>query len=58
MIAVDTNVLLRFVVRDDVVQFKRASRFFDQRTAEDPAFISLIVLAEFVWALRRHHGCR
>jgi predicted nucleic-acid-binding protein len=56
MIAVDTNLLLRFVVRDDVAQFKRASTFFGQRTARDPAFISLIVLAEFVWALRRRYG--
>jgi len=56
MIAVDTNVLLRFVLRDDEGQFTRASAFFNSRTAEDPAFVSLIVLAEFVWALRRRYG--
>lgn len=56
MIAVDTNVLLRFVLRDDEEQFTRASAFFNGRTADDPAFISLIVLAEFVWALRRRYG--
>lgn len=55
MIAVDTNVLLRFVLRDDEGQFTRASAFFNSRTADDPAFVSLIVLAEFVWALRRRY---
>ena len=56
MIAVDTNVLLRFVLRDDEGQFTRASAFLNSRTADDPAFVSLIVLAEFVWALRRRYG--
>jgi len=56
MIAVDTNVLLRFVLRDDEIQFEKASRFFNGRTADDPAFVSLIVLAELVWSLRRRYG--
>ena len=56
MIAVDTNVLLRFILRDDELQFESASRFFNGRTADEPAFVSLIVLVEFVWALRRRYG--
>lgn len=56
MIAVDTNVLLRFVLRDDEVQFEKAARFFRSRTSDDPAFVSLIVLAELVWALRQRYG--
>ena len=56
MIAVDTNVLLRFVLRDDERQFARASSFLNSRTPDDPAFVSLIVLAELVWALRRRYG--
>lgn len=56
MKAVDTNVLLRFVLRDDERQFATAAAFFNSRTAEDPAFISLIVLAELVWALRQRYG--
>ena len=55
MKAVDTNVLLRHIVQDDPVQSARASAFFDERTAEDPAFVSLIVVAELVWALRRRY---
>jgi predicted nucleic-acid-binding protein len=54
--AVDTNALLRFVLRDDERQFAKAAAFFNSRTAEDPAFVSLIVLAELVWALRQRYG--
>lgn len=56
MKAVDTNILLRFVVRDDEEQFSAASAFLNSRTIQDPAFVSLIVLAEFVWALRQRYG--
>jgi predicted nucleic-acid-binding protein len=56
MIAVDTNVLLRFVLHDDERQFREASAFFNSRTPDDPAFVSLIVLAELAWALRQRYG--
>ena len=57
MIGVDTNVLLRFLVRDDNRrQHEAASAFMAARTAEDPAFISFVVLAETVWVLRRRLG--
>jgi predicted nucleic-acid-binding protein len=55
MKAVDTNVLLRFIVRDHPQQFDAASAFLRARTPDDPAFISLIVVAELVWALRRRY---
>lgn len=55
MKAVDTNILLRYVVRDDPRQFDKAAAFLNERTVEDPAFISLIVVAELFWALRRHY---
>lgn len=55
MKAVDTNVLLRYVLRDDEDQFARAAAFFRDRTAQDPAFVSLLVLAEFAWTLRRRY---
>lgn len=56
MKALDTNVLLRFVIRDDENQFARATSFLSSRTPDDPAFISLIVLVEFVWTLRQRYG--
>lgn len=55
MKAVDTNVLLRYVLRDDEGQFARAAAFFGTRTAQDPAFVSLVVLAEFAWVLRQRY---
>ncbi|MCG6859346.1 MAG: type II toxin-antitoxin system VapC family toxin [Salaquimonas sp.] len=58
MKAVDTNVLLRQIVRDDPEQFEKTSAFFSQRTPDDPAYVSLIVLAELVWALRYHYRYR
>jgi len=54
--ALDTNILLRFVIRDDENQFAKARDFLNSRSADDPAFISLIVLVEFVWTLRQRYG--
>lgn len=54
MIGVDTNVLLRFLLRDDPVQSPQAADFFARRTVADPAFVSLVSLVETVWNLRRH----
>ena len=56
MKALDTSILLRFVVRDDENQFAKARDFLNSRTPDDPAFISLIVLVEFVWTLRQRYG--
>ncbi len=56
MIGVDTNILLRLLVVDDPEQSEKARNFLSQRSAEDPAYISGIVLAELVWVLRRRLG--
>jgi predicted nucleic-acid-binding protein len=49
---IDTNVLVRYLVRDDPDQAKRASRFIrDECSAEDPGLINRIVLCELVWVL-------
>jgi predicted nucleic-acid-binding protein len=53
MIGVDTNILLRYIVQDDAEQYVKAERFLKARTADDPAFVSLIVLVELTWVLRR-----
>lgn len=52
-ITADTNVLLRALVRDDVVQAKAASRCL--REAELIA-VPLACLCELVWVLRRVYG--
>lgn len=56
MIGVDTNVLVRHLTHDDPAQSAVASRFFAERTVDDPAHISLVTLVETVWVLRRAYG--
>lgn len=56
MIGVDTNVLLRLYVADDASQHAAASRFFAERTGESPAYISMVVFIEFVWALTKTYN--
>jgi len=52
VIAIDTNVLLRLLLRDDPRQSEAASRLMEEMaTAGEPAFISLVTLVEFVWVL-------
>jgi predicted nucleic-acid-binding protein len=51
LIGVDTNVLVRLFVVDNPAQSKAALQFFAERSATDPAFISLVVVAELVWLL-------
>lgn len=54
MIAIDTNVLVRYLVGDDPVQSPSAARLMeDELTADEPGYISLVVLVETVWVLRR-----
>ena len=52
MRAADTNVLIRFVTRDDEDQFQTASRFFSECSEKKPGFITSTVLVEFVWTLK------
>ncbi len=48
MIAVDTSVLLRYLLHDDEAQAARADAVFD---ADETILIADIVLAETVWTL-------
>lgn len=52
MIALDTNVLVRFLVEDDEAQSRRASRLIENaRKRDETLFISDIVMCETVWVL-------
>ena len=48
MIAVDTNVLLRYLLHDDLAQAARADAVFD---AGETVLITDVVLVETVWTL-------
>ena len=48
MIAIDTNVLLRYLLEDDVVQYAKVNAIIK---SEYPILITDVVLAEAVWTL-------
>ena len=57
MIGVDTNLLVRYIVRDDAAQARLATRVLEGKcTAQDPGFVSIIVLVELAWVLGRGYG--
>lgn len=59
MNGLDTNVLLRLLLRDDDVQSAAADRFVrTASSAEDPCLINRIVLVEAVWVLQSGSGYR
>ncbi len=53
MIAIDTNVLLRLILRDDTRQTDRASALLTRTAAHgDELFVPDVVLCEVLWVLR------
>ena len=57
MLGIDTNVLVRFLVRDDETQFEKARRLIKREVgAEEDVFVSLLVLMEAEWVLRSRYG--
>lgn len=54
MIGLDSNVLVRYLTQDDPFQSARATRLIERKLSEKaPGFISLIVLVELWWVLKR-----
>jgi len=54
VIAVDTNVLVRFLVEDDPEQMERAKALLRKAVESDtPCYVSDVVLCELVWVLER-----
>jgi predicted nucleic-acid-binding protein len=53
VIALDTNVLVRFLVQDDPEQARLAGEVVDRLTEEAPGFVGREVLIELVWVLER-----
>jgi predicted nucleic-acid-binding protein len=52
MIALDTNVLLRYLVQDDPVQSPKAAEVVERRLSrQEPGFVSLVCILEIVWVL-------
>ena len=56
MIGLDTNILVRYLTQDDVVQSPIASDLLERRlSAETQGFISVVAMAETVWVLQRNY---
>lgn len=59
MIAIDTNVLIRFLVEDDAAQTERVRKLLQQAVDSDsPSYVSDIVMCEVVWVLERSYKFR
>ena len=56
MIGLDTNILLRAVLDDDVQQSKLAREVLLNLSDENPGFVSIPVLLEFFWTLSSYHN--
>jgi predicted nucleic-acid-binding protein len=57
MLGVDTNVLVRFLVRDDPAQFDKARKLIKREvSAGNRVFINQLVLLETEWVLRSRYN--
>lgn len=52
-VALDTNVLVRFLVQDDAAQGRAAAAVMQALSADAPGFVCREVLLELVWVLER-----
>jgi len=59
LIALDTNVLLRYIVRDDARQAAAATKLIESSCKrESPGVITLVVMCELVWVLESGYRYR
>jgi predicted nucleic-acid-binding protein len=57
MLGIDTNVLVRFLVRDDQTQFEKARKLLKREVSNGRrVFINQLVLLETEWVLRSRYG--
>ncbi len=57
MLGIDTNVLVRFLVRDDEAQFERARRLIKREvSAGRRVFVNHVVIMETEWVLRSRYA--
>jgi predicted nucleic-acid-binding protein len=57
MLGIDTNVLVRFLVRDDQTQFEKVRKLLKREVSNGRrVFINQLVLLETEWVLRSRYG--
>ncbi|OWV87034.1 nucleic-acid-binding protein [Rhizobium sp. R635] len=53
MIGLDTNILLRFLLKDDAAKTEKVTALFGSLSDTTPGYISCITLMECAWFLRQ-----
>lgn len=56
MIGLDTNILVRYLTKDDPIQSPKAAEILRKLTDQNPGFVSVVVLAETAWVLESVYG--
>lgn len=57
MLGIDTNVLVRFLVRDDETQFEKARKLIKREVAAGRrVFVNQLVIMEAEWVLRSRYA--
>ncbi len=56
MIALDTNIVMRLLVRDDLSQAEAAERLISGLTPDNRGFICREAMMELIWVLERVYG--
>lgn len=52
MIGIDTNVLVRFLLKDDPEQHRAATAFFRSLSSSQPGWISVASVLETAWVMK------
>lgn len=55
MIALDTNVVVRYIMQDDAEQAAKAGALMESLDADHPALLPLVVMVELTWVLVRSY---
>jgi len=56
MPALDTNVLVRYIIADDKKQFEAAKKFIEETIKDESLLIPISVSVELEWVLRSLYG--
>ena len=51
MIGLDTNVLVRYIMQDDVKQAAKATKLIEALDGDTPGYITMVSIVELYWVL-------
>ena len=51
MIGLDTNVIVRYIMQDDVKQSPMATRLIESQSAASPGFVPMVAVVELAWVM-------